>query len=101
MARVALITTGQMEHRALGNALHGLFPNDEFVSLPNEAALNSFTSNDVAPLIDLTKRPVPTALEELAAELVNAVSLRGNPRSHDSQYPAITGNSSHDHPLHE
>jgi hypothetical protein len=73
MARVALIPTGVLEHAALATALAGLFPDDEFVTLPPEKPLDSFTSRDVTPLVNATPGPVVTNLDELAAELVNAV----------------------------
>ncbi len=73
MAVVALIPTGRLEHRALGPALGRLFPDDRFVVRPPEAPLNGFTSRDVAPLVGAPPGPVPTELDELAAELVNAI----------------------------
>ncbi len=73
MAVVALIPTGKMEHAALGPALARLFPDDPFVVLPPERHLDGFTSRDVAPLAAAPPGPVPTDLDELAAELVNAI----------------------------
>jgi hypothetical protein len=73
MAVVALIPTGAMEHCALGEALAAVFPDHTFVARPTERHLNGFTSRDVAPLATAQSGPVPTNLEELAAELVNAI----------------------------
>src|SRR6266404_5085681 len=72
MAVVALIPTGKLEHAALGPALARLFPDDTFVVRPPARPLDGFTSRDVAPLAAAPPGPVPTNLEELAAELVNA-----------------------------
>jgi hypothetical protein len=73
MAVVALIPTGRLEHAALGPALARLFPEDHFVVRPAERNLDGFTSRDVAPLATAPPGPVPTSLDELVAELVNAV----------------------------
>ena len=73
MAVVALIPTGKLEHIALGPALSRLFPNHTFVVRPRERNLDGFTSRDVAPLAEAPTGPIPTNLEELAAELVNAI----------------------------
>src|SRR5438270_13014223 len=73
MAVVALIPTGVMEHRALGHALATVFPDHAFVARPPERHLDGFTSRDVAPLATAQSGPVPTNLDELAAELVNAI----------------------------
>jgi hypothetical protein len=73
MAVVALIPTGVMEHRALGHALATVFPDHAFVARPPERHADSFTSRDVAPLATAQAGPVPTNLDELAAELVNAI----------------------------
>jgi hypothetical protein len=73
MAVIALIPTGKLEHAALGPALARLFPDDHFVVRPRETHLNGFTSRDVAPLAANPAGPVPTELDELAAELVNAI----------------------------
>ncbi len=73
MAVVALIPTGKMEHRALGDALGRIFPGHVFVAHPTEEHLDGFTSRDVAPLVAARPGPVPTHLDELVAELVNAV----------------------------
>jgi hypothetical protein len=73
MAVVALIPTGEMEHRALGEALAAVFPGHKFVPRPPEKPANGFTSRDVAPLATAPPGPVPTNLDELAAELVNAI----------------------------
>jgi hypothetical protein len=62
-----------MEHRALGHALARVFPDHTFVPLPPERHLDGFTSRDVAPLATAPSGPVPTSLDELAAELVNAI----------------------------
>ena len=68
MAVVALIPTGKMEHPALGPALAQLFPEDNFVVRPPERHLDGFTSRDVAPLAAAPLGPIPTNLDELAAE---------------------------------
>src|SRR5262249_49813292 len=49
---------------------------------PPERHLNGFTSRDVAPLAAAPPGPVSTELEDLAAELVNALfrRRRGEPR---------------------
>jgi hypothetical protein len=73
MAVVALIPTGLMEHHALGDALATVFPDHSFVTLPRERHLNGFTSSDVAHFRTPQADPVPTNLDELAAELVNAI----------------------------
>ena len=73
MAVVALIPTGVMEHRALGHALATVFPGHAFVARPPERHADGFTSRDVAPLAGAQPGPVPTNLDELAAELVNAI----------------------------
>jgi hypothetical protein len=73
MAVVALIPTGTMEHLALGQALAAVFPDHTFVARPTETHANGFTSRDVAPLATAQSGPVPTNLDELAAELVNAI----------------------------
>jgi len=73
MAVVALIPTGKLEHAALEPALGRLFPNDTFVVRPPERHLDGFTSRDVAPLVVDSTGPVTTNLDELAAELVNAI----------------------------
>ncbi len=73
MAVVALIPTGKMEHAALGPALARLFPDHDFVVRPPEKHLDGFTSRDVAPLAAAAPGPIPTNLDELAAELVNAI----------------------------
>jgi hypothetical protein len=62
-----------MEHAALGPALAQLFPEDVFVVRPPERHLDGFTSRDVAPLAAAPPGPIPSNLEELAAELVNAI----------------------------
>ena len=73
MAVIALIPTGKLEHAALGAALEKLFPGHTFVTRPSESPLDGFTSRDVAPLVAAQAGPIPTSLEELAAELVNAI----------------------------
>ena len=73
MAVIALIPTGKLEHAALGPALEKLFPEHTFVTRPSESNLNGFTSRDVAPLVAAQPGPISTNLEELAAELVNAI----------------------------
>jgi hypothetical protein len=73
MAVVALIPTGAMEHRALGHALKRVFPDHDFVARPPERHVDGFTSRDVAPLVTAQAGPIPTSLDELAAELVNAI----------------------------
>src|SRR6266542_4813765 len=73
MAVVALIPTGKLEHAALGPALARLFPDDTFVVRPPERHLDGFTSRNVASLVVAPPGPVPTNLDELAAELVNAI----------------------------
>jgi hypothetical protein len=73
MAVVALIPTGKLEHAALGSALARLFPDAIFVVRPPEKHLDGFTSRDVTPLTAAAPGPVPTNLDELAAELVNAI----------------------------
>jgi hypothetical protein len=73
MAVVALIPTGKLEHIALVPALTRIFPNDTFVVRPRERHLDGFTSRDVAPLAGAPTGPIPTVLNELAAELVNAI----------------------------
>jgi hypothetical protein len=62
-----------MEHRALGDALARVFPDHIFVARPSEQHVNGFTSRDVAPLATAQPGPIPTSLDELAAELVNAI----------------------------
>ncbi|MHB1560081.1 MAG: hypothetical protein ACYC61_21735 [Isosphaeraceae bacterium] len=73
MAVVALIPTGVMEHRALGRALAAVFPGHDFVAHPPERHADGFTSCDVASLATAQPGPLPTSLDELAAELVNAI----------------------------
>jgi hypothetical protein len=73
MAIVALIPTGVMEHRALGHALATVFPPHAFVARPPEKHADGFTSRVVAPLATAQPGPVPTKLDKLAAELVNAI----------------------------
>jgi hypothetical protein len=73
MVVVALIPTGKLEHIALGPALKRLYPNHSFVVRPRERHLDGFTSRDVAPLVNAPTGPIPTNLDELAAELVNAI----------------------------
>ncbi len=73
MAVVALIPTGSMEHKALGESLGRLFPAHTFVVYPPEQHLNGFTSRDVASLVASGSVPVPTELEELVGALVNAI----------------------------
>lgn len=73
MAVVALIPTGRLEHAAIGTALKRLFPNHEFVVRPRERNLDGFTSCDVSQ-ITRGQTPIPTRLDELCAELVNAVT---------------------------
>ena len=81
MAVVALIPTGSMEHLALGEALGRLFPHDSFLVRPPEQHLNGFTTRDIAPLASFPT-PIPTELDELVTELVNAIfrRRRGEPR---------------------
>lgn len=73
MADVVLIPTGKMEHAALATALSRLFRNHDFAVRPPESHLVGFTSRDVATLRPLEQAPIPTALEELAKTLVNAI----------------------------
>jgi hypothetical protein len=73
MAVVALIPTGVMEHRALGHALSTVFPDHSFVARPPEKHADGFTSCDVAAFATVQFGPIPTHLDELAAELVNAI----------------------------
>jgi hypothetical protein len=73
MAVVALIPTGMLEHAALAPALARLFPDHTFVVRPKDRHLDGFTSRDVAPLASAQPGPIPTNLDELAAELVNAI----------------------------
>lgn len=73
MAVVALIPTGRMEHAALGPALARHFTDHEFLVRPPERHLDGFTSRDVAPLASAPPGPIPTSLDELAAELVNSI----------------------------
>ena len=73
LAVVALIPTGEMEHRALGPALSAVFPGHHFVMRPPERHVDGFTSCNVAGFAFAQPGPVPTNLDELAAELVNAV----------------------------
>jgi len=73
MAVVALIPTGKLEHAGLVRALTPLFPVHTFVVRPPERHLDGFTSRDVAPLVANPSGPIPSTLEELAAELVNAI----------------------------
>jgi hypothetical protein len=81
MGTVALIPTGALEHAALAESLGRLFPTHTFLVRPPERHLNGFTSRDVAPLVGAPSGPVPTELEELVAELVNAIfpGRRGEP----------------------
>ncbi len=62
-----------MEHCALGQALANVFPDHSFEVRPKEKNLDGFTSCDVARLDAASSGPVPTNLEELAKELVNAI----------------------------
>ena len=74
MAVVALITTGVMEHRALGKSLKRLFPTHEFVNWPPDGPLPGFTSSRVkvpSPVYDSTA--IPSELSELATSLVGLV----------------------------
>jgi hypothetical protein len=73
MAVVALIPTGKMEHAALTPALNSLFPNDSFVVRPPEKHLDGFTSVDVRTFKTNTIDAIPSKLDELAKELVNAI----------------------------
>ncbi len=73
MAQVVLIPTGKLEHAALAPSLKRLFPTADFSPRPKEAHLNGFTSRDVAPLAAAQPGPVPSEVDELAEELVNAV----------------------------
>jgi hypothetical protein len=73
LAVVALIPTGKLENAALGAALATLFPDDTFVVRLEEMPLSGFTSRDVASLATAKPGPVPISLDELAAELVNAI----------------------------
>jgi hypothetical protein len=73
MAVVALIPTGNLEHAAIAEALGPLFPDDTFLVRPPEQHLNGFTSRDVAGLAANPSGPVPTELDDLVAELVNAI----------------------------
>ena len=52
---------------------NGSFRMHDFVVRPPERHLDGFTSRDVAPLAAAPPGPVPTNLDELAAELVNAI----------------------------
>jgi hypothetical protein len=71
MAVVALITTGVMEHRALGKSLKRLFPNDEFVNWPPDGPLPGFTSGRVlVPSQFDDSTAIPSELNELATSLV-------------------------------
>jgi hypothetical protein len=81
MAVVALIPTGRLEHLALGPALETLFPDHTFVVRPRERHLDGFTSRDVSQLASRENDPIPTNLDELVAELVNAIfpGRRGEP----------------------
>jgi hypothetical protein len=72
MAQVVLIPTGRLEHAALGPALKRLFPDHDFIPRPKEKHLDGFTSTDVTRIA--LGGPVPTNVEELAAELVASVS---------------------------
>src|SRR5260370_9201207 len=80
MPQVVLIPTGKLEHAALGPALAQLFPGATFITRPKSGHLDGFTSVDVTRLAP-PPRPVPSALDELAAELVAAVAPgpRGSP----------------------
>jgi hypothetical protein len=73
MAVVALIPTGKMKYLALGTALAAVFPGHEFVAWPSEEHMDSFTSCDVTHYARPIPTGLPTKLEELAAELVNAI----------------------------
>jgi hypothetical protein len=73
MPQVALIPTGAMEHAALAPALKRVFPGVSFVPRPSTRHLNGFTSRDVSQLVGASPGPIPTELDELAGELVNAV----------------------------
>jgi hypothetical protein len=81
MAVVALIPTGEMEHAALARSLARLFPVHTFVVRPKDRPLSGFTSRDVAPLALAPKGPIPNNVDELAAELVNAI-FPGRRREH-------------------
>lgn len=72
MAEVVLIPTGTLEHAALGPSLSRLFPGHEFVARPKERPRDGFTSVDVTRIP--SERPPGHHLDELAAELVAAVS---------------------------
>ena len=74
MTRVALITTGKCEHRALHHALKRLFPEVEFESLPPDAPLNCFTSIEVRHLSDKNSPTNPdSSIRQLVATMVGAV----------------------------
>jgi hypothetical protein len=68
MARVQLITTGDMEERALGKSLRRLFPDHEFVSLPR---LDGFTSAPLPPTPPLPSG-VRLNLDKFVAKLIGA-----------------------------
>ena len=79
MSRVALVTTGQLEYRALGTALNQLFPDVEFVSLPaNRGPLNGFTSGWVSDTSAANN--ATTTVRKLVAQMVSSVEP-GQPRS--------------------
>ncbi len=79
MAQVVLIPTGRLEHAALAPALKRLFPDHDFIARPKEKHLDGFTSTDVTRI--RLGGPIPTNVEELAAELVASVApgQRGRP----------------------
>ncbi|MGH7170704.1 MAG: hypothetical protein ACRELG_10535 [Gemmataceae bacterium] len=79
MAQVVLIPTGRLEHEALAPALKRLFPDHDFIPRPKEKHLEGFTSTEVTRIT--LGGPIPTNVEELAAELVASVSpgQRGRP----------------------
>jgi hypothetical protein len=78
MARVQLITTGEMEQRALGRSLHRLFPDHKFVSA---ARLDGFTSAPLPPAPPLPAG-VQLNLDKFVANLIGAFAP-GNRRDRD------------------
>lgn len=75
MTRVALIPTGQLEHRSLPLALGRLFPNIGFYCLPRDRHIDGFTSTDVR----LHHRPPQrdTNIRQLIAAMIGAVRPGG------------------------
>jgi hypothetical protein len=70
MTRVALIVTGEVEHRALHQSLERIFPGVVF----EPQLMDGFTSAELPAQPRLTRSADdPTLVEKLAASLVSAV----------------------------